>query len=826
MPYSGTKEEKREKWKNNKRKQRAQKTYEDINEWVYAFDIETSNTANENKQKFFDSEKKRYYSYTFMHQFTISRLNWRTGEVEHYFYGNWIEQLFDFFLDIFKQNKTTIVISHNYGGYESRLINQYEFIRDRTEDILCASPTKVLTQTLVPTIDDMDSFGGDDYSNAKIKILDSYLVLQKSIAQLGKELKFPKLDYNYDEFKLPTDNFTEQEIEYCYRDNDISLLGLYAKCNAYGWIKTPNDIPVSGTGFVRKELKNNGEINKDGSFRQWSALCKKMYIKSEPQLALFERAFNGGFTHCNPYFVGNCLKNLKTVDFKSDYPAQLINHWFPDSPFEPVPKDMYNKFLIRMKRFSSYDWRTLLSMRGLDSSSYVGEFHFYGVKLKKFDNKNVFPILSQSKTKSIVNEITIGEHMIVENGKIVKARAVNFCCTDVELLAIMLCYDIAKIEVVQLYKAHCGKTHREIINALNYFGIQKEQWKKVIKRLENDTYNRDDFPLLPDEQKDALAESEDKLSCANQYLMNAKGSLNGIYGQQVQKQIQDDYILTEEGCICIPKTLSDAMLDLRNLNHSFPIGIFVTSWARLSLTLGFLMLVEAGCSFVYADTDSLKILPNGDASICQLGTAVNDYNKIILSLNPKENQHGFGVFDFEEDYVNFVSLGAKKYLVQYYVVDEMSGEEKLVTKMTVAGFNKSSGSNILHSLFVTHYHYDFALMAHDAFNHNTYYTPEVTRKLAHSDYYQGEDMSKYYPELKGHDVKSMLNLEPVGFYMNETNGFNKTTDGYAMILDKVFHNPQDFTKTSVHQDEHGFAWVEDEYGNVLGSDYDYGEEVN
>lgn len=135
-------------------------------------------------------------------------------------------------------------------------------------------------------------------------------------------------------------------------------------------------------------------------------------------------------------------------------------------------------------------------------------------------------------------------------------------------------------------------------------------------------------------------------------------------------------------------------------------GIFVTSYARSNLFSG---ILACGCDYIYADTDSLKIL-----NYEQHADYFKKYNEYISKrLKTACEYHGFdparvrpltikgkekplGVWDDETadgGYPAFITLGAKRYM---YLND---GE----LHVTVAGSNKKKTAEYLQKTYGKYY---------------------------------------------------------------------------------------------------------------------------
>lgn len=146
---------------------------------------------------------------------------------------------------------------------------------------------------------------------------------------------------------------------------------------------------------------------------------------------------------------------------------------------------------------------------------------------------------------------------------------------------------------------------------------------------------------------------------------------------------------------------------------SFGIGLYCTAYARYNLLNSLLKLDEY---LIYADTDSLKLKEGFDKKI------IENYNKSVIEklqkvssergidfnrFQPKDkngNRHMLGLFELDDFYLEFKTLGAKKYCYTKEVKNEKikatynvikKGKEKSkVLGITVSGVPKK-GSKCL-----------------------------------------------------------------------------------------------------------------------------------
>ena len=175
--------------------------------------------------------------------------------------------------------------------------------------------------------------------------------------------------------------------------------------------------------------------------------------------------------------------------------------------------------------------------------------------------------------------------------------------------------------------------------------------------------------------------------------MIKKGMLNSDYGMAVTDIVRDDAIYLDGNWDSIE---ADKVSQLTRYNRGYtrflfyPWGVWVTAHARHNLWEA---IFEFGEDYIYADTDSIKGL-NFDkhqkffdvynAKVrTKLYTMCSWYGIDTKLVSPKTNKGVpklIGVWEREENYVKFRTIGAKRYLYEYE-----SGELGL----TVSGVNKN-----------------------------------------------------------------------------------------------------------------------------------------
>ena len=185
--------------------------------------------------------------------------------------------------------------------------------------------------------------------------------------------------------------------------------------------------------------------------------------------------------------------------------------------------------------------------------------------------------------------------------------------------------------------------------------------------------------------------------------MKSKNKLNSTFGMCVTDLLQDEWAMdgfTGEW----HREKADAEKALKTYYASknsflqYQWGIYVTAHARKQLQD---MLDVVGMDVVYCDTDSIKFLhpdfhfPEFEAKNKILAKRAIE-NDIPAFCDVCEKRYILGVWDLDALYIQFKTLGAKKYCgVEWDEKAEQSGKDPVRFTSTVAGVNKKLGAENL-----------------------------------------------------------------------------------------------------------------------------------
>ena len=453
----------------------------------------------------------------------------------------------------------------------------------------------------------------------------SYRLSNTKLANLDTSTK--KLDnFDYSKIRHKLTRLSDEEIEYCAHDVLVVTEYINQEIKYCGDI---SKIPLTSTGYVRKKVADacmdiyKSKNDRDNmKYKKYKKLMNELTLTAHEYKQL-KRAFTGGFTHSNPYYTRKLIiDSVTSYDFTSAYPSVMISEKFPMSKGVLHDRPSYN-FYMKCKQHNC----CLLDIVFTNLRSKIKQ-DFY---------------ISESKTESDYYS------NVVSNGRIVKSKKCRLTVTDVDLDVIEQVYDYDDIEIVQMYTYRSAYLPKEIVMCVLDFYNDKTKLKGVVGS--EDEYNR------------------------------SKALLNSVYGMTVMDIVRETilYSLEDEwGKEKIDFNNIDNVIDKYNNGKRrflfYPWGVWITAYTRRNLWSA---ILECGNDYIYADTDSVKIL-NADKHkkyfdefnlnmISKLEKAM-DHHKLNKDLIRPKTIEGvekiIGIWDYEGYYVKFKTLGAKRYMVE------------------------------------------------------------------------------------------------------------------------------------------------------------------
>lgn len=673
-----------------------------------AFDIETSscyrlkNTdtyiSNDDFQTVSDKGKKMYEKIAFMYI-------WQFGYKGYQVIGRkWceFEQLINILHTVFQTeyNKKHVVIYIHNLSYEFQFIcRRFNFaevfaIKER-------KPIKAITDN-------------------GIEFRCSYLLSGYSLAVLANNLTSHKIkkmvgDLDYSLIRNCNTELSDLELSYCV--NDILIVQYYIEecIDRFGNIAL---IPNTQTGIVRSYVKKYIKNCKSNYMRN----IQSMKLDSESFKSL-KRAFQGGFTHGNIFFIGREVNEVFSVDFTSSYPYCLVSEKYPMSSPVRVNESVNCQMLDNF--FKSYLCVFDLTLKGVKSKY----------------NINILPS----------HKCYVKHNAKCDNGKIIEADKITITVTNIDFNDIKFFYSFSELEISNLYLYKKDYLPKEFTDCVFKFYNDKTQLKAV-------------------DGKEA------------EYL-HSKEMLNSLYGMCVTDIIRDNITFTSGKWEITSPLINDKINEYNNDKSRFLYyawGVFCTAYARHNLFSGLKeMITDTTNDYVYCDTDSIKGINynkhkyyfdsyNRDCEekLVRMCNAKGYDKSILYPKTIKGNVKLMGVWDYEGEYSRFKTLGAKRYLV------EKNGK----CYMTVSGLGKKSVDYIGETNDDKFNNFSDGL----ALGRNE------TSKMTHTYCdYSVNGVIRDFNGIKGEfSEKSFIHLENADFQMRLSGDFSDLIFYYSKMIDR------------------------------------------
>ena len=458
----------------------------------------------------------------------------------------------------------------------------------------------------------------------------SYYLTQLSLNEWGEKYGLPKVDgYNFRELRTPLTQLSPEELAYCIRDVDIVVRGIEDYREHYKHIY---NIPFTLTGEVRRELRKVYK-NEPG----WYLKCKKLQPYSLKSYKWMMSAYFGGCVIAAPAYKDETIKaKFLTKDESSAYPWVMISERYPTTQFRVVTAP---------KQIHKY-------MNDPDKTYFV-EFSADNVQTR-------VPLLFLPNTRLLE-----ADGLELVNGRIAAAKHIRLVLCKPDYMTFLKCYfcdvKIHKIKIAELeYLPDCFRK----------YVIEKYQEKVKFKHADEEIY------------------------------IKSKKVLSSLYGINVQKLFIDEIVFDIDHCDddgdpepwykkeLTKENFNDALRKAFYTDKGRPkqifiaaqIGIYCTAYARANLWAAILGEAEPGVyscvdDVIYTDTDAIKMFYTEEAErfFEKYNADIIEKHKIIaeqLGIDPVElsplddtgERRPIGVFENDEDMIEFKTLGSKKYV--------------------------------------------------------------------------------------------------------------------------------------------------------------------
>ena len=482
----------------------------------------------------------------------------------------------------------------------------------------------------------------------------SYFLAGCSLETTGKNLtkyealkQTGKLDYNL--IHTSDTPLTEDEIEYCLYDVIVDNYFIRESME-----QEPHQsllkIPLTKTGYVRRYVKNyvlNSKLHK--------VYRKKVhqFTMDSKKYQQLKRCFAGGFTHSNALNTGKVFYNVHSQDFTSSYPAVILLEKFPMTKPRLYEPKGYDDFISKIETYAC-----------------IFDIEFINLKMRDDVYEN---IISESKC------FNVSDDLVVNNGRVVSASYLTTTICDVDYTNITQFYTFDKIRVSNMWISRKDYLPKELMECVLHFYKGKTELKDVDGK-------ETEYQLL-------------------------KAMLNAIFGMMVCDPVKP-IIEFHDDVWSVNIDNLEKCLEKYNIRYDkflvYEWGIYITAYARRNLFTG---VKELKYDYIYADTDSLKYT-NFEAH----KNYFDNYNNLILKkidkvckkykldvndFKPKDVngiEHVIGLYDYDDHYAAFKTLGAKRYMVEYAQDSHHYKKDGINYNLTVSGLNKKQAIPYLYKI--------------------------------------------------------------------------------------------------------------------------------
>lgn len=468
-------------------------------------------------------------------------------------------------------------------------------------------------------------------SNYALAYIGDHLLHKYPVKKMVGDLDYSKARHS----KTP---LTEKELGYCINDVKVLMSYIQEKIEQDGDI---TKIPLTNTGYVRNYCRKEcfyEDIPEDDIearkrvMMNYRAVMKSLQIQDNEEYQQMQRAFQGGFTHASSLYSGKVMYEVGSADLTSSYPFTIVAQYFPTTRGQYIGKvednELFNYYL----------------------SNYCCLFDI--------EFKNLYPKVECENPISN-SRCKIDGESVINNGRVVSAERLVTTITELDFDTISKFYNWKEIKVFNMRVYHRGYLPKPLILAVLKLYEDKTTLKGVLgKEVE--------------------------------YLVS-KNMINAAFGMMVTAVVRDEYEYSDEWF----KKGANVDSQLANYNKNFNRflfygwGVWVTAHARHNL---FSAIYEFGNDYVYSDTDSIKGInfenhmeyfkKYNDNVFEQLLKMCNHYKIPFSKCKPKTikgEEKLIGVWEMEEGYNRFKTVGAKR-----YIYEQRDGKLNL----TVSGLNK------------------------------------------------------------------------------------------------------------------------------------------
>lgn len=423
------------------------------------------------------------------------------------------------------------------------------------------------------------------------------------LANTYTDVKKVKGELDYNRLRHPLTPLHFREYYYCFYDIEV-LRRFYDLEFFPNWLKKRN-IPLTSTGKVRVAMRQALRkycINNNLRKTDYTYYLQSIQL-SEELYNVARKAFWGAYTHADWRCVDRIIE-CDSYDIGSSYIYCLLCEEYP------------------MGRF----YKVRPNLNFIEDRCCLMEVELFNVKPKRHHHPLGY------------NKMLAVSGVEIDNGRIIAAQYLKFCCCDVDFNLIKEYYSVESYNINSMYVSEKGKLPRFLRCEMMEWFRKKNELKNV-KGRELEYQNRKEY-------------------------------LNSIYGMMVEDILKNDIVfngklLEEKKIDNIPKRLKDVQSQKSRFT-AYQWGVYVTAYARWNLFHNIINVIENGGGHcVYSDTDSGKADVRG---LEQQFSVVNNNIELRVKTElknlglPEEWSYDLGQVDKEnKNPLKLKTLGCKRY---------------------------------------------------------------------------------------------------------------------------------------------------------------------
>lgn len=564
-----------------------------------------------------------------------------------------------------------------------------------------------------------------------VEFRDSYILANASLETVGKNLSRYKVkkmvgDLDYKLVRTPQTPLTKKELDYCTGDIKVLLCYIQEKIEDDGNI---TKIPLTNTGYVRNFVREECFSFNKKSRKKYGLLMDELQLTYEEYI-LLKAAFQGGFTHASTLYSGKLVADVGSADLTSSYPTAMCADYYPMSRGYKVDISQLTEDKLR---------------EYLETKCCLMTICFYNLEPKR-----------EYETPLSYSKATIQGDYQMNNGRVVSADVAITTITELDFDTLAFFYDWKGIQVLEMYVYDRNYLPKPIIEATLDLYSKKTELKGV----------------------------DDKVI---EYMIS-KNMINSVYGMMVTAVVRDEHVYDDEEGWLVHHANGQEQIDTYNSSFNrflfYAWGVWITAHARYRL---FSAIKEFGHDYVYCDTDSIKGINFEDHALYferynkrvqyDLMKMCLKYDIPFSKCRPKTKdgvEKPLGVWDREEDYAYFKTLGAKRYM---YCHKHLKEDEPPIS-LTVSGLNKKKAVPYL----LEKYHGDIGEIF-DSFELGFEVPAGHTGKqtLTYIDDYRLEYVKDYMGNASFVSAKSAIHMEEQPYKMKIMDDYLKFLKGIQEV---------------------------------------------